>query len=137
MTSSLTVRHTSVLFRPHSTTPLLQCRRCGGEQQDDIISHCPPRITALLLSLNGSVVSACHQCSINAHLVALAGMASDNPHQLASVNPHLVAGDVASDNLQMVAGDVASSNLQMVAGDVASGNLQMVAGEMASDNPHL
>ncbi|PIO24132.1 hypothetical protein AB205_0222210 [Aquarana catesbeiana] len=115
----------------------LQCRRCSGEQRDYIICHCPPRITALLPSLNGPVLPACHQCSDNAHLVALAGMASVNPHQLGSDNPHLVAGDVASDNLQMVAGDVASDNLQMVAGDVASDNLQMVAGDMASDNPHL
>ncbi|PIO29779.1 hypothetical protein AB205_0061350, partial [Aquarana catesbeiana] len=82
-------------------TPL----RYSGEQRDDI-SHCPPRITALLLSLNGPVLLAFHQCSINAHLVALADMASDNPHQLAR--------DVASDNLQMVAGGVASDNLQMV-----------------------
>ncbi|PIO39764.1 hypothetical protein AB205_0176680, partial [Aquarana catesbeiana] len=142
MTSSFTAHHTSALFCPYSMvewrlraschrrapfcsqTPLLQCRRCGGEQRDDIISHCPPGITALLLSLNGPVLSACHQCSVNAHLVTLAGMASNNPHQLAS--------DVASDNLQMVARDVASDNLQMVAGDVASDNLQMVEGDVAS-----
>ncbi|PIO29778.1 hypothetical protein AB205_0061350, partial [Aquarana catesbeiana] len=89
-------------------TPL----RYSGEQRDDI-SHCPPRITALLLSLNGPVLLAFHQCSINAHLVALADMARD----------------VASDNLQMVAGGVASDNLQMVERDVASDNLKMVAGD--------
>ncbi|PIO36437.1 hypothetical protein AB205_0092980, partial [Aquarana catesbeiana] len=103
---------------------------CG----DDIIPHCPPRISALLPSSNGPVLPACHQCSNNAHLVALAGMASDNPHQLASDNPHLMAGDVASDYLLMVAGDVASDNPHQVAGDMASNNLQMVAGDMASDN---
>ncbi|PIO16309.1 hypothetical protein AB205_0029290, partial [Aquarana catesbeiana] len=156
MTSSLTACHTSALFHPHSMvewrsraschrgaplcsqTPLLQCRRCSGEQRDDIISHCPPCITALLLSLNGPVLSACHQCSVNAHLVALAGMASYNPHQVASDSLQMVAGDVANDNLQMVARDVArdmaSDNLQMVAGDVTSDNLKMVARDVASDN---
>ncbi|PIO12232.1 hypothetical protein AB205_0138260, partial [Aquarana catesbeiana] len=151
MTSSLTARHTSAVFHPHSMvewrsraschrgaplcsqTPLLQCRRCSGEQRDDIISHCPPCITALLLSLNGPVLSACHQCSVSAHLVALAGMASYNPHQGCG-NLQIEPGDMASDNLQMVAGDVASDNLQMVARDVASDNLQMVAGDVASDN---